>query len=591
MSTIPLAELLHAPRPAAQEVAWSRRRRETRASFLGRVAAVAARIADNPSGRWLLDVGDACDFAVGLFGVARAGGRAVVPANRQAGTVRALLQSCDGALADADSYAAHADAPVIQIPELRPVPAPPVHLDPRDPLLSLFTSGTTGAAREIPKSLAQLDEVRVLEQALGADLPADTRVLASAPHQHLYGMLFRVLWPLAAGRPFHSQTCLHPEELLPDLAGGHSVLVATPAQLRRLAVRPELPGLRGLLLRVFCSGGPLNADTAASLAGDLGSPPIEILGSTETGGIALRQQGTGAAGSFSAWRPLPGVEVQQETGSGRLLVTSPFVSVGSPAPDPHRMRFALGDRIQPQPSGDFLLLDRSDRVVKVGERRLSLPEMERRLREHPFVEDASLLLLDHGVSPRVAAVVIASPAGAEALASEGRRTVTRALALHLTPWWDRVLLPRSWRFPAELPHDERGKVPQAALRPLFERGGARPREPWHLDEQRSRDKLVRQLAVPANLAQLEGHYEGFPVVPGVVQLGWALDAAAALLGRAPVPECIEALKFPALLRPGDRVRLELCIDSERTRARFRLTELADASRVFASGRCQLEHSA
>jgi len=553
------------------------------------VAALAGQIADPPKGRWLLDVGDAFDFAVGLFGAARAGGRVVVPANRQEGTLHALLQSCDGALADADSHATHGAERLIQLPELHPEPAPPAHLDPRSPVLSLFTSGTTGTAKEIPKNLAQLYEVLALEHALSAGLPADTRVLASAPHQHLYGMLFRVLWPLAAGRPFHAATFLHPEELLPALAGGHCVLVATPALLRRLAGRPEVPRLRGQLLRVFSSGGPLDADTAAALATDLGQPPIEILGSTETGGVALRQQEEAQKGGSTPWRPLPGVEVQREEGSGRLLVTSPFVSVGTPAGQ--CLRFAMGDRMEPLAHGNFVLLGRSDRVVKVGERRLSLPEMESRLREHAYVEEAALLLLDHDASQRVAAVVVPSAAGAESLARQDRRSVTRTLAEHLAPWWDRVLLPRSWRFLAELPSDERGKVPQAALRRLFERSGERPRTPWLLGEQRSTGKLVRQLAVPRDLAQLEGHYEGFPVVPGVVQLGWAMQAAVALLGHAPAPQRIDALKFPALLRPGDRVQLELCLEPGDTRLRFRLTELAKPSRVFSSGRCQLEPAA
>ena len=47
------------------------------------------------------------------------------------------------------------------------------------------------------------------------------------------------------------------------------------------------------------------------------------------------------------------------------------------------------------------------------------------------------------------------------------------------------------------------------------------------------DALERRLEIPDDLAQLEGHFDGFPVVAGVVQLAWALDAMADWLGRRP----------------------------------------------------------
>jgi acyl-coenzyme A synthetase/AMP-(fatty) acid ligase len=584
LPAVPLASLLATDRPADAEVAWRRDERHSWSDFLDQVSAVARHTS---RGRWLLDVGDPYAFAVGLFGLARAEAQVVVPANRQVGSLREGLRGCDGAVAEPGFAAAEWAERVVDPRGLDPEPHRPVGLDAERPFLSLYTSGTTGAAKEIPKSLAQLDEVRALETALGSALPSDTRVFASAPPQHLYGLLFRVLWPLATGRPFHAHTYLHPEELLPALSDcSHAVLAATPTHLRRLAGRPELPSLRGRLLGVYSSGGPLDPDTAASLAADLGQPPVEIFGSTETGGVALRRQG--AAGALTPWQPLPEVVVARDANSGRLRVTSPFVSLGSAAGDTAPLTFAMEDRVQLEPGGGFLLQDRADRVVKVAEKRLSLTEMESRLREHPHVSEAALLLLDQGGESRVAAVVVTSPAGTEALSTQGRRPVMRGLGEHLAPWWDRVLLPRSWRFVPELPRDARGKTPLAALRRLFDGPGERPREPWILDEVREVRRIRRTLAVPGDLAQLEGHFEGFPVVPGVVQLGWALAAAAELIGGQPHPLRIEALKFATMLRPGDRAVLEVDTSEDGKRATFVLGDPRDASRGFSSGRFTLE---
>jgi acyl-coenzyme A synthetase/AMP-(fatty) acid ligase len=584
LPAVPLANLLATDRPADAEIAWRRDERHSWSDFLDQVTAVARHTS---GGRWLLDVGDPYAFAVGLFGLARAEAQVVVPANRQLGSLREGLRGCDGAVAEPGFAAAEWAERLVDPQGIEPEAHRPVALDADRPFLSLFTSGTTGAAKEIPKSLAQLDEVRALESAFGSSLPDDTRVFASAPPQHLYGLLFRVLWPLATGRPFHAHTYLHPEELLPALDGcEHAVLAATPTHLRRLAGRPELPALRGRLLGVYSSGGPLDADTAASLAADLGQPPVEIFGSTETGGVAFRSQGT--AGPLTPWQPLPEVEAARDAASGRLCVTSPFVSVGSAAGDARSLTFTMEDRVELEPGGGFLLQARADRVVKVAEKRLSLPEMESRLREHPHVSEAALLLLEQGGESRVAAVVVTSPAGAEALASDGRRPVMRGLARHLEPWWDRVLLPRSWRFVPELPRDARGKTPLAALRRLFDGPGERPREPWILDEVREARRIRRTLAVPGDLAQLEGHFEGFPVVPGVVQLGWALAAAAELIGGYPTPRQIEALKFATMLRPGDRAVLEVETNEDGARVSFVLRDPRDASRNFSSGRLTLE---
>ena len=115
----------------------------------------------------------------------------------------------------------------------------------------------------------------------------------------------------------------------------------------------------------------------------------------------------------------------------------------------------------------------------------------------------------------------------------------------------------------------------------------RPRHPETLaEDERSGERLVRWLRVPTDLAYLDGHFEGFPVVPGVVQLRWALDAAGELLGGAPCVREIEALKFKDLLRPGQRFALRVEVADGGKRLRFRLGDEHD-DQLYSSGRCTL----
>jgi len=582
-----LSRLLEGAGRDTTRVSFGSAGERTRRDLARDVAALAGRIDGVGRGRWLLCTEGAYAAAVGLLALGLRGSLAVLPPNRQPGTLRALAEGAVGAVVDAER------ATLAGLPALAALAAGPASADvdalalpPLDrdaPLAEFRTSGTTGRGQRVRKALRHLeDEVAVLEQCLGRELPAGASLFATASHQHIYGLLFRVLWPLASGRAFQAETLLHTQELLPRMrASGSAALVTTPVHLKRLAGAADLRELRGICHAIYSSGGPLDPATARSLAASLGTAPVEILGSTETGGIALRRRDADG----DVWHPLPRVEIRRREDDGRLEVISPFVSAGDDAGG-GRARALLGDRIELAPGGGFLLLDRSDRVVKVGEKRLSLPEMERALAGHAAVEEAALLVLEHAGERRVHAVVAPSPAGRQLLERDGRRALRAALSRHLAPRFDPVLLPRAWRFVDALPRDAQDKVPLAALRALFadRAPSPRPTEPKVVGEQRSAGRLLRQLEVPEDLAQLEGHFEGFPLVAGVVQLGWVFAAAAAWLEAPPRVLSLEALKFPVPLRPGGQVTIEILASADRRRLRF---EIRAGRAVHASGRALL----
>jgi acyl-coenzyme A synthetase/AMP-(fatty) acid ligase/3-hydroxymyristoyl/3-hydroxydecanoyl-(acyl carrier protein) dehydratase len=575
-----LARLLADGRPPGATVAFTRGGPRDFEDFRGRVAALTGRVRAEGGGRWLVHCEDAYAFAVALFAVAHAGALAVLLPNRQRGALGRAAPLAQGALLDgAEGSAGIAPCVLDPLDDARPGPtAPLAPLDLRVPLLELSTSGTTGEGKAVPKALRHLEsEVAVLEASFGAGLGPATQVFATASPQHLYGLLFRVLWPLAAGRPFHGATYLHAEELLPRIEeAGDALLAGTPAHLSRLS---GLSRVRGACREVFSSGGPLDPETADRAREALGRAPLEIFGSTETGGVAWRRQEPGPA--RLRWTPLPAVRVERVPDGpdqGRLRVTSPFVSAG--AGDAGSASFTMGDLADVHPDGGFELLGRADRVVKVGEKRLSLPEMESQLQGHPLVQEAALLGLEQGGETRVAAAIVLTEAGRRALDAEGRRAVSARLSDALVAHWDRVLLPRAWRYVEALPRDAQGKTAAARLRELF----AGSRAPVVHDESRGPASLAREISVPDDLVFLDGHFEGFPVVPGVVQVGWVMEAAQAAFGAAPRLAAVENLKFKDLLLPGQRLRLELEWTASREVVRFRL---AAGERVFSTGRLRL----
>ncbi len=457
----PLSRLLAAPAAARGEVAFGREGARSSAELRADVASLAVRLAPLAGARVVLHCQDAYAFAVGLLALGQVGAVAVLPPSRQPGALLRLAGEAAGFLLDGPDLPDAIDGR----PCGSPLTAARAHkglvaLEREAPWAELFTSGTTGEEKPVVKSVRQLeDEAATLESHFGAALGADARMLSTASAQHLYGLLFRVLWPIAAGRPFLRTPMLHPEELAPHMDEGRPfALASTPVALRRLAERAELAARAARCRAVFSSGGPLEAEVAQRVAEALGAPPIEVYGSTETGGVALRQQWRGD----EAWQPLAGVAVALDPEDGRLVVTSPFASGGEPLGG-GRTRLATGDRAEPAPGGGFRLLGRVDRVVKIAEKRLSLPEMESRLREHPAVEDAALVLVEGPGEPRVAAVVVPTPEGRALHAAGGRRALGRELSEHLARDFDRVLLPRAWRVADALPRDAQGKTSVRAL--------------------------------------------------------------------------------------------------------------------------------
>jgi len=551
--------------------------------FRQHVAALCTALEAIDGNRFLVYTEDSYAAAVCLAAMAQTESVAVLAPNRQPETLKRFAAGASAALIDPDIESVDLGG----IGRLAPLPSTggvsPTgwkwrRPDPDQPLAEFRTSGTTGEDKGVAKRLRHLvDEVETLEKLFGEGLTERTRIFGTVSHQHIYGLLFRVLWPLFAGRAFQTDLLLHPQEILPKMTdAADALLVSSPVHLKRMDLTGELKSVATVCRAVFSSGGPLDAETAHGIAATLGQSPHEILGSTETGGVAIRQRSRDG----EVWSALPNVEIERDSEDGHLVVTSPYASEGE-AVEPGRFRFRMGDRIELRADGGFLLMGRGDRIVKIGEKRLALPAMERDLERHPRVREAALLVLERGGQARIHAVVSLDGEGSTRLLEGGRRSLSAELGDHLAQRWDRVLLPRLWRYVDELPRDAQGKLPHARLEALFD---PERRDPRLTSESKSAHRIERRLEIPPDLSFFQGHFDGFPVVAGVVQLRWVMDAATELLGQQPRVAGLEALKFPEPLLPGQKLSLEAEVASRSGPIRFRLF---DGERTFATGRVRL----
>ncbi|RRW65569.1 AMP-binding protein [Pseudomonas fluorescens] len=484
---------------------------------------------------------DAADLAIALLGAWRAGVSVLLPADLQAQTRQRWSQEVDLWLTDQPGDA--------QLHDFTQLGLPGAELDLDQCRLSLCTSGSSGEPKRIDKTLRQLaNEVEALEQLWGADL-GEACIIGSVATQHIYGLLFRVLWPLCAGRPFVRRQLAFSEDLqrasreYPAFAW-----VASPALLKRMGDNLDWPALSAVR-RVFSSGGALPSEAAQSLQQRLQQWPTEILGSSETGGIAWRQ-------GESLWQPFAGVELSQDS-DGALLITSPYLPAGHVEHSADAARIAA--------DGRFELLGRLDRIVKLEEKRISLPMLEHALATHDWVAEARLGVVQENRAS-LGALLVLSESGLFALREHGRRELTETLRKHLSQHCEALALPRRWRLLRQMPLNSQGKLAQADVEALLL--AARPKAPEVLEQSASDGEWSLQLSVPPDLAYFSGHFPKAPVLPGVVQVEWALNLGRQLLNLDGAFAGMEVLKFQQLVRPGDEIQLHLRFDAERGKLYF-----------------------
>ncbi len=420
------------------------------------VARFVDRIKLLPHQNWILASSNTYTFLCGFLALLACGREILLPPNNQSGTINETINGADALLTDLEFETAYPvvrpdfDAKSYQLDK-------DISIEPSELYLQLCTSGSSGKPKQIRKSLATLlEEVNWLEKLWGEQLNEVTYI-STVSHQHIYGLLFRVLWPLLTRRLFVTENIEYPEQIDAYIKRyGRVVLISSPAYLKRMVDIFVEGQFAGAVQQIFSSGGPLSRDTSLEYTHKLGVTPTEVLGSTETGGIASRQQ---QVDEPTPWQRMPVVQIKRDETTHALQVKSPFCYTDG--------WYQMGDAVELLDDVHFHLSGRIDRIVKLEEKRISLDAMEQQLSHVTWIEEARIVVLE-GYRVILGAVCILSTEGAHALRQLGKREFTDQLKSGLLSHFDRVTLPRKWRYVNEFPYNTQGKTTQSDLRQLFE---------------------------------------------------------------------------------------------------------------------------
>lgn len=308
------------------------------------------------------------------------------------------------------------------------------------------TSGSSGSAKIVAKTAKQMWlEAKALADTLPLDI-VDLTVLGSVSVQHLYGLTFRIMLPLVKGWRIGRFQQQYPEFLVAESRHQPSLWIASPALLSHLNLQGQ--AWKKLSLKgIISAGSALPEKVADGLHQHFSCPIIEIYGSTETGVIASRWQSL-------QWQTFPSVQIGTNE-QGALWVRSAWIDGQEQTADSVEIE-----------ENHFRLLGRIDRIIKLGDKRISLASIENALLSHSWVSDCYIAL--HPLQPRPAAWVALSVEGMSILATQGRKTVIDQLRNHLRQTQEKLALPRFWRFTAQLPRNSQAKISRADFERIWQ---------------------------------------------------------------------------------------------------------------------------
>ena len=326
-------------------------------------------------------------------------------------------------------------------------PPPAARLEALGRAPAFCTSGSTGDGALIRKTWGPLlAEARYLQTL--TQLAPGALVVSLVPPFHIFGFLYSVLLPYVADAEV--------------IYASYDAAVLAEADL--VVTVPALwPALKtaltaGPIPLIVSSGAPWDAAREAeflALKAQTRAPTrlLDVLGSTETGGLGWRELGQPPGNVFRAF---DGVELAPGAAGGFRL--------RSPYTEPPATLTALADEfvLDPDDKRFFVYKGRRDRVFKLGGQRFALAEIERHLADVlggvavrcRFREDAAL------------------PKGGELIAYAAALTLDYAAARRVylgryeTPFPARIFLVDGFRPNAagkislpELERQARGSVP------------------------------------------------------------------------------------------------------------------------------------
>lgn len=433
-------------------------------------------------------------------------------------------------------------------------------LDSNFEALGIFTSGSTGEPVCIDKTIRQLEnEVDALELTFGQEITKNVVFYRTVSHQHFFGMPFGVYWPLSRGSVLSRFV----------IKGGHEwctlnpqVLITSPSFLKSIAdTTSQHKNIGSGIQSIFSAGGVLEDSIFSIINSITKTRVVDVYGSSETGHIAWRSS------PEMSWQVQEGVEFKRPV-KDVLEIKSKFCPSDDWFPTSDLARLS---------GNSFEILGRADRIIKIEGTRVSLSQLIASINESNLVEDCAISDIENGRRAQLGAVLKLSPLGLQTLEVDGRLRLINSLKESLRGKVNLIAIPRRWRFVEEFPVNALGKVLKVNLDGLFLE---RLKAPIVVSRKVEENSVGLVLDMLKSLDCFNGHFDDFPVVPGVALIEWAMRYAEVHLVKNYIFSGMSQIKFQKFIQPNQIIHLRLDFNPESMNLKY---QYHNADTIYSSG--------
>lgn len=394
--------------------------------------------------------------------------------------------------------------------------------------VNFFTSGSGSEPKMIKKSLQNLiNEGLDIFESFKEFFGENHRVVSSTKSQHMFPFAYRFMMPLcnADRLIIDTQDIYYPDSQ--DLSD--CVFVSTPSFLDKFKKYNAMCEAKV----VFSAGAIIKQDLFTYL--EKKSRVIDIYGSTESGTVGYKKS---SAQKYHTAVSNVFVSVDEKS---QIKLKSPYFL---------ESELILCDIIKMENEKNFMLLNRSDRVLKIQEKRISAQEIESVVSQCNIVNECYCLKS----ADKLACAVSLNKEGFDFYFENPQGCGLKNISSHLKQLVSSKteIVPQRWKFLYELPKNERGKIDRLKIEKIFATNLSLP---FVFECHKSQHNAVYEMLFPKSCNFFEGHFDGFPILAGVVQLYFANYFASDAFNVKINTDSVKKIKFSKLIKPDEKLKL------------------------------------
>lgn len=393
--------------------------------------------------------------------------------------------------------------------------------------LNLYTSGSTGTPKKIQKSVKNvlIEADDMFNECIELSADKKETISSTTVFYHMFGLTSHIF--IYFSNPdkliLNTKRIDYPEDIEDE------ILVSSPSFLEK--IKKYSPVLKKNPKVILSAGDKLNGDVFSYLKG-LGIKVFDIYGCSEFGVIGYKTDF-----EQKYMHTFKSVELIQN--NGKIIINSPYFI---------NQKDILSDNAEIQDSKHFLIKERTDRILKIQEKRVSPLEIENILYSTGFVKDAYCFKYEN----KLASAVVLNDKGIDGCLNEGKMHFIKMLKAEISKKSD--IIPQKWRFLYEIFKTNTGKTDKAKIEKIF---GLNLTMPFIKEIKKDNQSMIIKMIFPRFSNFFKGHFDGFAILPGVVQLYFAKYFMEELFGIKVEKSIVKKIKFSHIIKPDEVVELKI----------------------------------